>query len=168
MFKTTRSSRTSQFKKSLKSFFYMVGMTAAIGVATAGPGKPVNPPCIPLSGTFHFTSLEFGNGGATAHGVGFVQEGDETIGTFVADYVFDPKGNGVVQTTASHTITFTDGSGSIVTSDEIRLQDGRASSRLYIVGGTGVFEGATGLVHTHGTIEEGIDFKGQVCIPGAN
>ena len=132
---------------------------------TAAPIQPISPPCVELKGTFHFTVLTFGDEGTTARGEGIVQDGDEIIATFVADYVLNARGNGVIQSTASHTITFLDGSGSISTSDEIRLLDGRANSRLYIVSGTGEFEGATGLLHTHGTIMEGIGFKGQLCLP---
>ena len=161
----TQPSITIRLKKSLRAFVALIGLAAALELATAEPSQPVNPPCAPFSGTFYFTLLEFGDGGATAHGEGIVKDGDEVIATFAADYFLDQQGNGVVQATASHTITFLDGSGSLVTSDEIRLLDGRANSRLYIIGGSGDFEGATGLLHTHGTIAAGIDFKGQVCVP---
>jgi len=167
MRKKTVTKGTVPFRKLLTKAVFLVALAATLVLATAGPGKPKYPPCVPLSGTFYFTSLVFGadDNGPMAHGEGIVKDGDVEIATFVADYHLDQRGNGVTQTTASHTITFLDGSGSIVTSDEIRLQDGRASSRLYIIGGTGDYEGATGLVHTHGTIQDGIDFKGQICLP---
>jgi hypothetical protein len=165
MLSTTPFNRAVGFRKSLGALFYLVALAATIAITAAGPGKPIDPPCVPLSGTFQFTLLEFGSDGATAHGEGIVKDGDDTIAIFEADYVLDPRGNGVIHTTAHHTITFLDGSGSITTSDEIRLLDGRANSRLYIVDGTGDFEGAIGLLHTHGTIAEGISFKGQVCVP---
>ncbi|MHC1764618.1 MAG: hypothetical protein AB9869_09960 [Verrucomicrobiia bacterium] len=147
----------------------MVGFAVASSLSAA---PPVNPPCVPLSGTFYFTFLEFGDGGATAHGEGTVMDGDVQIATFVAEYNLDQQGKGVIHSTASHTITFVDEDGFatgdyLITSDRIRLLDGRANSQLYIVGGGGIYTDATGLLHTHGTIAEGISFKGQVCIPTA-
>ena len=96
-------------------------------------------------------------------------------GTFVAQYtVLKQHGNGSGVMSAQHTIT-TSG-GSITTSDVIILRPDqnlavvRPNSRVYVIGGTGAFANATGLLHTHGevnlaTLAGSIDFKGQVCVP---
>jgi len=63
-----------------------------------------------------------------------------------------------------------------MTSDEILLlpdQDpamGLPNSRLDVIGGTDAYDGATGLLHTHGqvnlvTLAGSIQYKGQVCVP---
>ena len=101
----------------------------------------------------------------------------EVVAHFSAQYFnIEQKGNGVTQLNGQHTQTFLDGS-TLVTHDEILLQSDnqdpawvQANSRLYIVSGTGAYAGASGLLHTHGalnaaTLEGGIDFEGQVCVP---
>ncbi len=142
--------------------------------ATAGP---VNPPCSEISGTFIFTSFAFLNPELTqAVGLAEIWMDGNLVGHAEAHYVLEQKGKGVIQATFNHTWTFLDGS-TVHTSDEgVVLLDknnpgwGRINSRLHIVDGTGAFAGATGLVHTHGlanlfTLEGGIDFKGQICLP---
>jgi hypothetical protein len=103
----------------------------------------------------------------------------QLVGFATAQYFnIEQKGKGVIQMNGEHTLTFLDVAGStLVSYDEIRLQSdnqdpawAQANSRLYIVGGTGAYAGASGLLHTHGeanlfTLEGGIDFKGQVCVP---
>jgi hypothetical protein len=127
--------------------------------------------CEHVSGEFVFTSLVF-TSETTAVGVG-TQTGDFP-GTFHADYSNIRQGpGGPIKMDATHAIT-TSEEDTLVTSDEILLlpQDEpgvvRANSRLYIVGGTGTFAGATGLLHTSGTVnmdtlEGAIGFKGRIC-----
>src|SRR2546427_13285382 len=66
--------------------------------------------------------------------------------------------------------------GTIRTSYEILLlrdQDPAVAlpnSRLDVIGGTDAYDGATGLLHTHGqlnlvTLAGSIQYKGQVCVP---
>src|SRR5688572_12328970 len=121
------------FKRSIAIMLCMAALALGAAAVRASPSQPINPPCVELNGTFYFVVLTFGENGATAHGEGVVKVGDEIIATFVADYSLNARSNGVIQSTASHVITFLDGSGTIITSDEIRLLDGRANSRLYIV-----------------------------------
>jgi hypothetical protein len=171
-----QSGPTIQLKKSLTAFVCLIGLAVAMDLATAAPNQPVNPPCTPLSGTFVFTLFQF-DSATTAHAEGEVWVEGEVVAHFSALYFnIDQKGEGVTQLNGQHTQTFLDGS-TLVTHDEIRLQSDnqdpawmQANSRLYIVEGTGEFAGATGLLHTHGelnvfTLEGGIDFKGQVCVP---
>jgi len=47
---------------------------------------------------------------------------------------------------------------------------GLPNSRLDVIGGTDAYDGATGLLHTHGqvnlvTLAGSIQYKGQVCVP---
>jgi len=117
-------------------------------------------------------------------------EGDVTgdlAGTFSAlydDFVF--HSNGAIALHGEHTLAVgvadpaeidCDSQNCLFTDDAILLLPDpdpnkvRASSRLYIVGGTGLYEGATGLLHTgHGGVdfsqEENlsIGYKGQICL----
>ena len=138
---------------------------------------PVNPPCGEISGTFKALSFTFLKpDGSEAAAVSEIWIGGKVVGYAEAHYFIDQKGNGVLQATFSHDWTFLDGStihsqdqGNVVL-DKKNPGWGRANSRLHIVSGTGKFAGATGLVHTHGefnlfTLEGGIDFKGQICLP---
>jgi hypothetical protein len=66
---------------------------------------------------------------------------------------------GVQHVVATHTITFTDGSGSITTSDK-EVAEPTETPGLYtlnanmeIVSGTGIYEGVTGRLTAHGTID---------------
>jgi hypothetical protein len=159
------------------------GLAVAPRLVNAAPNQPVNPPCEPLAGTFVFTLFQF-TSATTAIGQGIVYDENEPVGTFDAQY-FNIEiegntghGNGVIQMNGQHTITFANGS-TLTTHDEILLEPVktnpgwlRANSRLYLVGGTGAYAGATGLLHTHGeanvfTIppQGSIDFDGQVCVP---
>ncbi|SRR6266516_29242 len=96
-------------------------------------------------------------------------------GGFSAEY-FDiqQRGSGVIHMLAHHTITRS--TGTIRTSDEILLlpdQDpavGRPNSRLDVIGGTGAYDGATGVLHTHGqlnlaTLAGSLQYRGEVCVP---
>ena len=101
-------------------------------------------------------------------------------GTFSAlydDFVF--HNNGAFALHGVHTLVVGDPAdgNSLITDDAILLlldpdpNKVRASSRLYIVGGTGLYEGATGLLHIgHGGVdfsqEENlsIGYKGQICL----
>lgn len=167
----------------------LLGFVAApdrLNAAAEQPvGKPpltgVSPSCEPFSGRFVITFFTF-TGPTTAEATAEVWLDGVVIGTAHALYdSIVQRGDGTLQMNGHHTITYNAsaplGEGVIVTSDEIRLMVdkknpawARANSRLYIVEGTGAYEGATGLLHTHGdvnlfTYEGGIDFKGQICIP---
>ena len=126
--------------------------------------------CEHVTGEFVFSSLTF-TSPTTAVGEG-TQTGDFP-GTFHADYsnIQQPPG-GPIKMDATHTLTTPD--GTLVTSDEILLIPQaepdvvQANSRLHIVGETGKFAGATGLLHTYGTVnlvtlEGAIGFKGKIC-----
>jgi hypothetical protein len=126
--------------------------------------------CEHVTGEFVFSSLVF-TSPTTAVGEG-TATGD-FAGTFHADYsnIRQPPG-GPIKMDATHAITTPE--GLLVTSDEILLipQDEpgvvQANSRLHIVGETGQFEGATGRLHTSGTVnldtlEGAIGFKGRIC-----
>jgi hypothetical protein len=161
----------------------LISLVLLPGAVSAAPNNPINPPCTPVVGEFAFSKFEF-TGATTAVGEGTVvwtEGGVTSAGTFAADYFnIVQKGNGVTQLNGAHTITLP--GGVVLTSDEILLQQDRnsplatpedpvvmrANSRLYILGGEGEYEAATGLLHTHGafnvsTLEGGIGFKGQVC-----
>ncbi len=128
--------------------------------------------CEHVSGAFVFTRFQF-TSQTTAVGEGTVQ--GDLSGGFSAEY-FDiaQRGNGVIQMRAHHTIART--IGTIRTSDEILLlpdQDptlARPNSQLEVIGGTGRYAGATGLLQTHGqlnlaTLAGSLQYKGQVCAP---
>ena len=172
----THTTGPTSRKSLLTTLVLLIGLGVAWQPAGAAPSQPVNPPCTPLSGTFVFTLFQF-DSATTAHGEVEVWAGGAVVAYGTAQYFnIEPKGKGVIQMNGQHMLTFLDGS-TLVTSDEILLQSDnqnpyfmRANSRLYIVGGTGEYAGATGLLHTHGgfdvgTLEGGIDFKGQVCVP---
>jgi hypothetical protein len=173
------STTTTQLHNSFRRFICCVAFATAAHSASAAPSQPVTPPCSPFGGRFVITQFQF-DSATTAHAEADVWSNGEVIAHASAHYFnIDQKGNGVTQMNASHTLTFGDGS-TIVTLDEIRLhsenQDplwARINSRLYVVSGTGVYAGATGLLITHGeanlvTLEGGIDFDGQICAPEAN
>jgi hypothetical protein len=153
-----------------------IGLTLALGPGKATANSPLTPPCTPLSGTFIFTLFQF-TSATTAIGAGVVQSEGHPVGTFSANY-FDvvQQGQGVIQLHGQHAISLSE--GTLLTYDEIHLQSDnknpavfQANARLYVVGGgTGAYSEATGLLHSHGelnvvTLEGGIDFKGQVCVP---
>jgi hypothetical protein len=127
--------------------------------------------CEHVTGEFVFSSLEF-TSPTTAVGAGTAT--GAFPGTFRADYsnIQQPPG-GPIKMDATHAIATPD--GTLVTTDEILLipqaEPGvvQANSRLHIVGGTETFEGATGLLHTSGTVNLGtlegaIGFKGKICL----
>jgi hypothetical protein len=167
--------------------FALGALLSAFAVAprliNAASNPPVNPLRERLAGTLVFTGFTF-TGPTTAIGRGIVYDRDVPVGTFDAKYFNiekqgDPEqGNGVFQMNGQHTITFVDGS-TLLTQDEILLEPleanpgwMRSNSRLYLVGGTGAYAGATGLLHTHGEAnvftmppQGSIDFDGQVCVP---
>lgn len=129
------------------------------------------PACEQVSGAFVFTTFQF-TSQTTAVGAGTLL--GDLSGGFSAEY-FDiqQRGSGVVHMLAHHTITRS--TGTIRTSDEILLlpdQDptvGRPNSRLEVIGGTGAYDGATGLLHTHGqlnlaTLAGSLQYRGQVCV----
>ena len=128
--------------------------------------------CAHVSGAFVFTRFQF-TSQTTAVGEGTVQ--GNLSGGFSAEYFdIEQRGNGVIQMRAHHTITTS--TGTIRTSDEILLlpdQDpavARPNSRLDVIGGTGAYDGAAGLLHTHGqlnltTLAGSLQYQGQVCVP---
>jgi len=132
------------------------------------------PDCQHVRGAFVFASFAF-TGPTTAAGAGSVR--GNLSGTFTAEY-FDiaPQADGVINMHAHHTITRR--RGTIMTSDEIRLLPDpdpawvRPSSRLGVTGGTGAYEGATGLLLTSGRVNlnvvppaGSIQFSGRLCVP---
>lgn len=128
-------------------------------------------PCLHVSGAFYFTSFGF-TGPTTAEGIGFVA-GDLVGGTHAEYFNIEQRGNGVTQLNGMHTIVTS--KGTLFTYDESLILPERdprflrVNSRLYIIRGTGKYEGATGLLHTHGrvnavTLEGSIDFKEQICL----
>jgi hypothetical protein len=143
-------------------------LTSVCLVGAANPAA-ANGDCEHVTGKFAFTALTITP--PTAVGDGNVT--GDFPGTFHADYFNIQQGpGGLLKADATHAIT-TDG-GTLVTSDEIILipqgEAGvhRANSRLHIVGRTGRFAGATGLLHTSGTVNLGtlegaIGFKGKIC-----
>lgn len=152
-----------------------VGLTLAIltSVGLVGVAKPAGARgnCEHVAGEFVFSSLLF-TSATTAVGEG-TATGDFP-GTFHAEYFDIRQGaGGPIKANATHAITTAE--GTLVTSDEIRLLPQadpgvvEANSRLHIVGETGKYEGATGLLHTHGevnlvTLEGAIGFKGKICL----
>jgi hypothetical protein len=128
--------------------------------------------CEHVGGAFVFTRFQF-TSQTTAVGEGSVQ--GDLSGRFSAEYFdIEQQGNGVIQMRAHHTITRS--TGTIRTSDEILLLPdrdpavGRPDSRLTVIGGTDAYDGATGLLHTHGqlnlvTLAGSLQYKGQVCVP---
>jgi len=67
--------------------------------------------------------------------------------------------DGVQHVVASHTFTFTDGSGSITTSDKEVAEPTEIpglytlNANMNVVSGTGVYEGVSGRLTAHGTID---------------
>src|SRR2546429_7273513 len=129
------------------------------------------PACEHVSGAFVFTTFQF-TSQTTAVGAGTLQ--GDLSGGFSAEYFdIEQRGSGVIQMRAHHTITRS--TGTIRTSDDILLlpdQDptlARPNSQLEVIGGTGRYAGATGLLHTHGqlnlaTLAGSLQYKGQVCV----
>jgi len=127
--------------------------------------------CEHVSGAFVFTRFQF-TSQTTAVGEGTLQ--GDLSGGFSAEYFdIEQRGSGVIQMRAHHTITRS--TGTIRTSDDILLlpdQDptlARPNSQLEVIGGTGTYAGATGLLHTHGqlnlaTLAGSLQYKGQVCV----
>jgi hypothetical protein len=130
------------------------------------------PTCTTVTGAFAFTSFTF-TGPTTATAEATIS-GDLT-GTVTANYFnIEQSGEGATHGQAVHMITTA--SGTLVTMDEVMLLPptepgvSRPHSRLYIVGGTGAYEGATGLLKTQGdvdlsSLEGSIAFKGRICVP---
>jgi hypothetical protein len=156
---------------------WIVGISFALAVFTTvslgGLAKPAAAAanCEQFTGEFVFSSFFF-TSATTAVGEGSVS--GDISGTFHADY-FDivQHGEGAIEAHATHTITTAE--GTLVTSDQIRLLPDREpgvvgpNSRLSVVAGTGRYESATGLLHTHGevnltTLDGAIGFKGQICL----
>jgi hypothetical protein len=130
------------------------------------------PQCTPVTGAFAFTAFTF-TGPTTATAEATIS--GDLAGTVTAEY-FDlhQSGEGATHGHAVHMITTA--TGTLVTMDEIMLLPptdpdvSRPHSRLYIAGGTGAYQGATGLLKTQGevdlsSLEGSIPFKGRVCLP---
>jgi hypothetical protein len=176
MYSTKEFTRPAGLKKATLALLCLLGLAVTIGLSSAAPSQPKIPPCTELSGTFVFTVFAF-DSSSTAHAEGEIWIDGDLAGHFHASYFnIEQMGQGVLQMNGIHVHTYLDGS-TLITHDEIRLQlennapgIASANSRLYIAGGSGKFANATGLLHTHGelnlvTLEGGIDFKGQVCVP---
>jgi len=150
--------------------------SSAFDLAASAERRARTPDCEHVRGAFVFTSFAF-TGPTTAVGAGTVR--GDISGTFSAQY-FDiaPQADGVIHMHAHHTITRRH--GTIMTSDEIRLLPDpnpawvRPSSRLEVTGGTGAYEGATGLLLTDGRVNlnevppaGSIQIEGRLCVPEA-
>ena len=148
----------------------------ALDLAASAERHARQPDCEHVRGAFVFTRFAF-TGPTTAAGAGTVR--GHLSGTFTAEY-FDiaPEADGVIHMHAHHTITRRN--GTIMTSDEIRLFPDpdpawvRPRSRLEVTGGTGAYEGATGLLLTDGRVNlnevppaGSIQFRGRLCVPDA-
>jgi hypothetical protein len=150
----------------------MTAPANVVNVAASAQQLAAPPACEHVSGAFVFTTFRF-TSQTTAVAAGTLQ--GDLAGRFSAEY-FDiqQRGSGVSHMLAHHTITRS--TGTIRTSDEILLlpdQDpavGRPNSRLDVIGGTGAYDGARGLLHTHGrlnlaTLAGSLRYRGQVCVP---
>jgi hypothetical protein len=150
--------------------------SSALDLAASAQRQARQPDCDDVRGTFVFTSFAF-TGPTTAAGAGTLR--GDLSGTFAAQY-FDiaPQAGGVITMHAHHTITRR--RGTIMTSDEIRLLPdpdpawARPSSRLEVTGGTGAYEGATGLILTAGRVNlnvvppaGSVRYSGRLCVPEA-
>ena len=150
--------------------------SSTLDLAASAERQAREPNCEDVHGAFVFTSFAF-TGPTTAAGAGTVR--GDLSGTFTAAY-FDiaPQPDGVIHMHAHHTITRR--SGTIMTSDDIRLLPDpdpawvRPRSRLEVIGGTGAYEGATGLLLTDGRVNlnvvppaGSIGIRGQLCVPEA-
>ena len=147
-----------------------LAILTSVGLVGAANPAVANGDCEHVTGEFVFSSFVF-TSPTTAVGEG-TATGDFP-GTFHADYFNIQQGpGGPIKMDSTHAITTPE--GTLVTSDEILLipqvEPGvaRANSRLHIVGETGEFAGATGLLHTSGTLNLGtlegaIGFKGKIC-----
>jgi hypothetical protein len=150
--------------------------SSALDLAASAERQPGKPDCEHVRGAFVFTRFAF-TGPTTAVGAGTVR--GNLAGTFTAEY-FDiaPQADGVINMHAHHTITRR--SGTIMTSDEIRLLPDpnpawvRPRSRLEVTGGTGAYQGATGLLLTDGRVNlnevppaGSIRIRGRLCVPEA-
>lgn len=145
--------------------FFALAIVLVAGAARADEN------CRRVAGTFVFTSFTFTS--ATTATAEADMSGDLS-GTAHADYFnIATHGDGATHMNGMHTLSTTD--GTLTTFDHILLLPdaeafaARPNSRLYVVGGTGMYEGATGLLHTHGrvnlaTLAGSIQFKGRVCV----
>jgi hypothetical protein len=153
----------------------IVAATAAGSVAASAKPSGHKGKCARIAGEFTFASFQFTSATA-AVGTGVVR--GDVNGTFHAQYWDIHTGaDGVIDTLGSHVLTTPH--GSLVTLDAIRLipdsdpSSGfvRPDSRLRVVGGTGSYEGATGLLRTSGrvnlsTLEGSIGYEGNLCSRG--
>jgi hypothetical protein len=150
--------------------------SSALDLAASAERHAQQPDCEHVRGAFVFTTFAF-TGPTTAVGAGTVR--GDLSGTFAAEY-FDiaPQADGVIHMHAHHTITRR--SGTIMTSDEIRLFPDpdpawvRPRSRLEVTGGTGAYKGATGLLLTDGRVNlnavppaGSIQIRGRLCVSEA-
>ena len=134
------------------------------------------PACTHVSGSFVFAVFQF-TSATRAIGDGTIT--GDLAGTFAAVYNLVPApGNtndGLLRFDATHTITTV--GGTVTTHDDILLRtdaDGitRPHSEITVVGGTGAYAGATGLLHGAGALNlstqppgGSIGFQGQLCVP---
>ena len=107
--------------------------------------------------------------------IGTFTDGDgNTLGTFVACATgLEQEGNGAQKLQLVHTYRFYAG-GTLTTSDNIVLSPidppvYGVNNRANITGGTGVYQGAFGVIQDHGTFnfqtgEVSVDYQGQICL----
>ena len=172
-----RNTRRSVLTNNCKVIISAVAFLVALSFGRQTMSGLINSPCFEFSGTFIFTAFQFLNAELTeASAETEVWIDGELVGYAEAHYFIERKGQGVNQAKFEHILTFLDGSTLHTQDDGLLVLErnnpgwGRANSRLHIVEGTGVFAGATGLLHTHGelnlfTLDGAIDFKGQLCLP---
>jgi hypothetical protein len=128
--------------------------------------------CQLVSGVATFRMFEF-TSATTAQSTG-VMTGD-LVGTFAVHY-FDLVQNGDGSGFLSSNHVLTTSTGTITTSDNIVLlpvddpELFRPIAHMFITGGTGAYQGATGQLmvqgeYNHVTLAGSLTYQGQICVP---
>src|SRR5436190_3496963 len=108
-------------KPTVLALLCLIGLTFTLSLSSAGPGKPKNPPCTELRGTFVFTLFQF-DSATTAHAETEIWIDGELVGHASAQYFnIQQMVQGVLQMNGHHVQSYLDGS-TLETHDEIRLQ----------------------------------------------
>jgi hypothetical protein len=93
----TQYSPIIRLKKALTALICLIGLAVALDRPMAAPSQPVNPPCVPLGGTFVLTLFQF-DSPTTAHAEVEVCSEGQLIGLAAAQYFnIEQKGKGVTQ-----------------------------------------------------------------------
>ncbi len=90
-------------------------------------------------------------------------------GTLFSNITSFVEGNNFNRATADTTITTADGTLIIQLTARIRVSDGSSATRLRIVDGTGIYDGARGLIISRGGIDpntglEIVDYRGVIVV----